>query len=77
MNSTNTEILQHPVNIDTLQIGGGNLVVFAGLCAVEDEDTLLDLDRAVKSCGVSRRLNYFYLPTANINCASQASSPST
>jgi len=49
MNSTNTEILQHPVNIDTLQIGGGNLVVFAGLCAVEDEDTLLDLDRAVKA----------------------------
>lgn len=51
MKTTNSVILQHVINIETLQIGGGNLVVFAGPCAVEDEATLFDTARAVKAAG--------------------------
>ena len=51
MKSTNPVILQHLVNIDALQIGGGNFVVFVGPCAVEDEESLLDTARAVKAAG--------------------------
>lgn len=36
-----------------LEIGSGRLVVMAGPCAVEDEETLLETARAVKAAGAS------------------------
>ncbi|MDW7650795.1 MAG: 3-deoxy-7-phosphoheptulonate synthase [Bacillota bacterium] len=44
-------IKQHVVKVGQLQIGGGNLVVMAGPCAVEDEETLYLAARAVCDAG--------------------------
>lgn len=51
MENTDEKIVQHVVNIGSLVIGGGNLVVFAGPCAVENEETLLAAAQAVKAAG--------------------------
>ncbi|MCW3490769.1 3-deoxy-7-phosphoheptulonate synthase [Dethiobacter alkaliphilus] len=51
MEAIKTEIVQHVVNVGGLQIGGGELVVMAGPCAVEDEETLLAAAGAVKEAG--------------------------
>jgi 3-deoxy-7-phosphoheptulonate synthase len=44
-------IKEYVVNVGGLQIGGGSLVVMAGPCAVEDEETLYLAAEAVRSAG--------------------------
>jgi 3-deoxy-7-phosphoheptulonate synthase len=43
--------MQHIVNVGDVRIGGGNFVVMAGPCAVEDEETLFQAAIAVKKAG--------------------------
>lgn len=39
------------VEVDGVSIGGKNVVVAAGPCAIEDEDTFIEIARAVKKAG--------------------------
>ncbi len=41
------------VYVDNVAIGGSKIVVAAGPCSIEDEDTLIEIARAVKRAGAS------------------------
>lgn len=41
------------INIDGVKIGGGNIVVIAGPCAVESEEQLITIAKAVKASGAN------------------------
>ena len=39
------------VNVNGLKIGGGNIAIIAGPCAVESEDQIMTIAKAVKASG--------------------------
>lgn len=56
---------QHVVRVGKIQIGGGSLVVMAGPCAIEDEETLFAAADAVKAAGAQVLRGGAYKPRSS------------
>ncbi|MDK6028094.1 3-deoxy-7-phosphoheptulonate synthase [Ignisphaera sp. 4213-co] len=50
------------VNVDGIEIGGRNIVVAAGPCAIEDEDIAIEIAKAVKKAGAKMFRGGAYKP---------------